>query len=475
MGRHQSRIEARLINLLNSPENANKCGECGSQYPTWASYNLGIFLCGRCASLHKKLGSDISKVKSLSLDTWTDGEIDKLSYVGNKKARSIWNPKKVPFPFDDEDTAAIEQYLRQKYIKGQFRYDAIDDDEYDGFINDRGGINSRGSSRGSSLSSSRRNIRGRSKGYYDDDYGYDDTDTRKHRLSKSLSRHTTGSVASKRFESYPKLTHRPVSSYERDMYSKQTMRLKREFGFTDTDAIVEALTLTKGNVNMAIEIMIDDQKSGRPSSGAASSRDTLSSDSKPPPLPKRKDNFLTSTKTGSASSVGFGSNDQSFDWLSGNSPPPQSAVFTGTGMVQQQAQQVQQLQQAQPQSQPQLLQYVDPNTGVITYVDPTTGQQYIDPNQQQMPFQQPVQTGLGLDKNTLLSLYQRPDLFSSSVNVTEDQKLRIQRQLEQEQQLALQQQQQQLALQQQIALQQQQQQQQQAYYLQQQGHTGFFG
>jgi hypothetical protein len=43
--------------------------------PRWASYSLGIFLCIRCASLHRKMGTHISKVKSISMDQWTAQEI----------------------------------------------------------------------------------------------------------------------------------------------------------------------------------------------------------------------------------------------------------------------------------------------------------------------------------------------------------------------------------------------------------------
>lgn len=37
---------------------------------------LGIFLCMRCAALHRKLGTHISKVKSLSMDSWTNDQVD---------------------------------------------------------------------------------------------------------------------------------------------------------------------------------------------------------------------------------------------------------------------------------------------------------------------------------------------------------------------------------------------------------------
>lgn len=30
----------------------------------------------RCASLHRKLGTHISKVKSLSMDTWSNDQVD---------------------------------------------------------------------------------------------------------------------------------------------------------------------------------------------------------------------------------------------------------------------------------------------------------------------------------------------------------------------------------------------------------------
>lgn len=43
--------------------------------PRWASWNLGVFLCIRCAGIHRKLGTHISRVKSVNLDKWTDEQI----------------------------------------------------------------------------------------------------------------------------------------------------------------------------------------------------------------------------------------------------------------------------------------------------------------------------------------------------------------------------------------------------------------
>ena len=43
--------------------------------PRWTSWNLGIFICIRCAGFHRNLGVHISKVKSVNLDSWTGEQI----------------------------------------------------------------------------------------------------------------------------------------------------------------------------------------------------------------------------------------------------------------------------------------------------------------------------------------------------------------------------------------------------------------
>jgi len=43
--------------------------------PRWSSWNLGVFLCIRCAGIHRNLGVHISRVKSVNLDSWTPEQI----------------------------------------------------------------------------------------------------------------------------------------------------------------------------------------------------------------------------------------------------------------------------------------------------------------------------------------------------------------------------------------------------------------
>ncbi len=43
--------------------------------PRWTSWNIGVFICIRCAGFHRNLGVHISKVKSVNLDSWTGEQI----------------------------------------------------------------------------------------------------------------------------------------------------------------------------------------------------------------------------------------------------------------------------------------------------------------------------------------------------------------------------------------------------------------
>ena len=50
---------------------------------------MGIFLCMRCATLHRKLGTHISKVKSLSMDSWSSDQVDVSEILNTREGREI--------------------------------------------------------------------------------------------------------------------------------------------------------------------------------------------------------------------------------------------------------------------------------------------------------------------------------------------------------------------------------------------------
>ncbi|XP_059486764.1 centaurin-gamma-1A-like [Neocloeon triangulifer] len=66
------------------------CADCGEKDPAWASLNLGVLTCITCSGAHRGLGSHVSRIRSLELDHWTQGQIAAMQLIGNKLANTIW-------------------------------------------------------------------------------------------------------------------------------------------------------------------------------------------------------------------------------------------------------------------------------------------------------------------------------------------------------------------------------------------------
>ncbi|CCF43352.1 UBA/TS-N domain-containing protein [Colletotrichum higginsianum] len=120
--RQQARNEKVLHDLVQSVPGNNFCADCQARNPAWASWSLGVFLCMRCAAIHRKLGTHISKVKSLSMDSWSNEQVENMKKVGNVRSNQIYNQdnKKPPVPVDaDEADSAMERFIRTKYVNNK--------------------------------------------------------------------------------------------------------------------------------------------------------------------------------------------------------------------------------------------------------------------------------------------------------------------------------------------------------------------
>jgi hypothetical protein len=121
----QERHRRVLANMLKLPEN-RECADCRARNPTWASTNLGVFLCIRCSGLHRQAGVHITKVKSCTMDLWEPEQIAHFQRIGNQKAKLIYEAKLPPNygkPSETEDAALVLQWIRAKYEKKKFIHD----------------------------------------------------------------------------------------------------------------------------------------------------------------------------------------------------------------------------------------------------------------------------------------------------------------------------------------------------------------
>jgi len=120
--REQQALQKRLLECLKRPENLT-CAECAMRLPRWASTSLGVFFCTNCSGSHRGLGVHISKVKSTTLDKWTEAQVAYMERVGNAKANAYWeaNVRAGVKPGATSGRDACERFIRDKYERQLFK------------------------------------------------------------------------------------------------------------------------------------------------------------------------------------------------------------------------------------------------------------------------------------------------------------------------------------------------------------------
>ncbi|KAJ4870482.1 ADP-ribosylation factor GTPase-activating protein AGD12 [Raphanus sativus] len=113
----------RIRELLTQSDN-RFCADCGSPDPKWASANIGVFICLKCCGVHRSLGTHISKVLSVTLDEWSDEEVDSMIEIGgNASANSIYEafiPDRFSKPGPDATHDQRMRFIRSKYELQEF-------------------------------------------------------------------------------------------------------------------------------------------------------------------------------------------------------------------------------------------------------------------------------------------------------------------------------------------------------------------
>ncbi|KAJ4730472.1 Calcium-dependent ARF-type GTPase activating protein family [Rhynchospora pubera] len=118
-----SEKKKKLKELLLKSEN-RICADCGAPDPKWASANIGVFICLKCSGVHRSLGTHISKVLSVTLDEWTEDQIDSMLQVGgNSYANTVYEaflPKDYVKPTANSSNEERTDFIRAKYEMQEF-------------------------------------------------------------------------------------------------------------------------------------------------------------------------------------------------------------------------------------------------------------------------------------------------------------------------------------------------------------------
>ncbi|CAG8662469.1 13640_t:CDS:2, partial [Dentiscutata heterogama] len=159
-GRNRQEIEdnAKSLRILESIKGAdisnNSCADCGARKTEWCSINLGIVLCIECSGIHRSLGTHISKIRSLTLDTtsYTPDLVQLIKSIGNAHSNAIWeatlskkeqltdnppippskhdSPPPVPPKFDSDTREFKQKFITAKYVDRAFvDFSLVDEDK----------------------------------------------------------------------------------------------------------------------------------------------------------------------------------------------------------------------------------------------------------------------------------------------------------------------------------------------------------
>lgn len=113
-------------------ESCRVCAECGDTNPCWASIMLGVTFCIECSGIHRAMGVHISKVRSLTLDDWSDSVLGVLMSIGNSISNQVfegaYHPPEDPSTAPDypikpaprADRATRERFILAKYKDKMF-------------------------------------------------------------------------------------------------------------------------------------------------------------------------------------------------------------------------------------------------------------------------------------------------------------------------------------------------------------------
>lgn len=132
MDKRQLEKQEKLLAQLAAVDESNKfCADCGQKGTRWASWNIGVFLCIQCCAMHRKMGPNISKVKSTSLDIWSD---EQLTWFQQRGGNACVNAQYLEALSAERraalaaaaaaDDATREQHIRDKYERKLFMHAA---------------------------------------------------------------------------------------------------------------------------------------------------------------------------------------------------------------------------------------------------------------------------------------------------------------------------------------------------------------
>ena len=127
---HSNNQIKKQLEEICKEENNSSCFDCGNKPANWASISNGIFLCLDCSSEHRGYGVKISFVRSVTMDQWTQAQVNIMKVGGNKRLKDFLIKYEMPENIDRKiiyNSNLMNFYRKQLYAEsnGQFNMEPL--------------------------------------------------------------------------------------------------------------------------------------------------------------------------------------------------------------------------------------------------------------------------------------------------------------------------------------------------------------
>lgn len=127
--RRVSSVSLSLLHVVQNHDPSNrKCADCGSEEQVeWISLNILVVFCIKCSSAHRSLGTNVSKVRSLMLDSFVGENRALIYHINNSKVNSFYEANLMPSqkPIPESSFEARLEFITNKYMKKMFVTDNV--------------------------------------------------------------------------------------------------------------------------------------------------------------------------------------------------------------------------------------------------------------------------------------------------------------------------------------------------------------
>ncbi|XP_042184492.1 arf-GAP domain and FG repeat-containing protein 1 isoform X2 [Oncorhynchus tshawytscha] len=117
--RKQEETHLKMLREMTSQPPNRKCFDCDQRGPTYANMTVGSFVCTTCSGILRGLNPP-HRVKSISMTTFTQPEIEFLQKHTNEVCKHIWlglyNDRTLVVP-DFHEPQKVKEFLQEKYEK----------------------------------------------------------------------------------------------------------------------------------------------------------------------------------------------------------------------------------------------------------------------------------------------------------------------------------------------------------------------